>query len=54
MSLDAIRREVNAIGTALKAGKITAGEALVAAERVAPDMFDAAVLSESRRCELQG
>jgi len=27
--------------------KITAGEALVAAERVAPAMFDAAVLSES-------
>jgi hypothetical protein len=45
--LGAIRREVNAIGTALKAGKISAGEALVAAERVAPGMFDAAVLSES-------
>jgi hypothetical protein len=45
--LGAIRREVNAIGTALKAGKITAGEALVAAERVAPGMFDAAVSSES-------
>jgi hypothetical protein len=46
-NLGAIQREVNAIGTALKAGKITAAEALVAAERVAPGMFDAAVLSES-------
>jgi hypothetical protein len=44
--LGAIRREVNGIGAALKAGKITAGEALVAAERVAPGMFDAAMLSD--------
>jgi len=44
--LGTIRREVNKIGSAFKAGRITAGEALVAAERVAPGMFDATVLSE--------
>jgi len=41
--LSAIRREVNEISSAFKAGKITAGEALVAAERIAPGMFDAAM-----------
>jgi hypothetical protein len=45
-NLSAIQREVNEIGLAFKAGKITAGEALVAAERIAPGMFDAAMLFE--------